>query len=163
MKVLVTGGAGYIGSHMVRELTDRNHEVAVLDTLERGNRQAVKGATFYTGSITDDALLDRLFEQEKPEAVIHFAAYKAPGESMSEPTKYFHTNVGGTVSLLMPPPRSCNHLDACYATSRQYAEWYPMNIVPSTQAHVPPCCNPPRQPPDRQDDAVHIQQQNLHR
>jgi len=100
MKVLVTGGAGYIGSHMIRELTDRNHEVAVLDTLERGNRQAVKGATFYTGSITDDALLDRLFEQEKPEAVIHFAAYKAPGESMSEPTKYFRTNVGGTVSLL---------------------------------------------------------------
>jgi len=100
MKVLITGGAGYIGSHMIRELTDRNHEVVVLDTLERGNRQAVTGGTFYTGSITDDALLDRLFEQEKPEAVIHFAAYKAPGESMSEPTKYFRTNVGGTVSLL---------------------------------------------------------------
>ncbi len=100
MKVLVTGGAGYIGSHMVRELTDRNYEVVVLDTLERGNRQSVTDVPFYQGSITDEALLDRLFEQEKPEAVIHFAAYKAPGESMSEPTKYFRTNVGGTVSLL---------------------------------------------------------------
>lgn len=99
MKVLVTGGAGYIGSHTVRELTDRGHEVVVLDTLERGNKQSVS-VSFYQGSITDDALLDQIFEQEKPEAVIHFAAYKAPGESMSEPTKYFRTNVGGTVSLL---------------------------------------------------------------
>lgn len=100
MKVLVTGGAGYIGSHTVRELTSRDYDVVVLDTLELGNRAAVGPTTFYQGSITDDALLERIFSQEKPEAVIHFAAYKAPGESMQEPTKYFRTNVGGTVSLL---------------------------------------------------------------
>jgi UDP-glucose 4-epimerase len=100
MKVLVTGGAGYIGSHTVRELINNDYEVVVLDTLELGNRRAVEGVPLYVGSITDGALLDRVFEQEKPEAVIHFAAYKAPGESMQEPAKYFHTNVDGTVSLL---------------------------------------------------------------
>jgi UDP-glucose 4-epimerase len=100
MKVLVTGGAGYIGSHTVRELVNNGYDVVVLDTLELGNKQAIEGTPLYVGSITDDALLDRIFEQEKSEAVIHFAAYKAPGESMQEPTKYFRTNVGGTVSLL---------------------------------------------------------------
>ena len=100
MKVLVTGGAGYIGSHTVRELLNSQYEVVVLDTLELGSKKAIKDVSLWTGSITDDALLDRLFEQEKPDAVIHLAAYKAPGESMQEPTKYFRTNVGGTVSLL---------------------------------------------------------------
>ncbi len=100
MKVLVTGGAGYIGSHTVRALLENNHDVVVLDTLELGNKQAVKGVKLWQGSFTDEALLDLLFEQEKPEAVVHFAAYKAPGESMQEPGKYFRNNVGGTVSLL---------------------------------------------------------------
>ncbi len=100
MKVLVTGGAGYIGSHTVRELSKRGHQVVVLDTLEFGNRQAIGETPFYQGNIADEALLDQLFMQEKPEAVIHFAAYKAPGESMSEPGKYFRNNVDGTRRLL---------------------------------------------------------------
>jgi UDP-glucose 4-epimerase len=100
MKVLVTGGAGYIGSHTVRELRACGYDVVVLDTLEMGNKQAVEGFTFYQGSITDAAMLERIFEQEKPEGVIHFAAYKAPGESMTEPGKFFHNNVDGTLTLL---------------------------------------------------------------
>lgn len=100
MKVLVAGGAGYIGSHTVRALVERGHDVIVLDTLELGSKQAVGNVQLYQGSITDDALLDRIFAQEKPEAVIHFAAYKAPGESMQVPGKYFRANVGGTLSLL---------------------------------------------------------------
>jgi UDP-glucose-4-epimerase GalE len=100
MKVLVTGGAGYIGSHTVRALVERDHDVVVLDTLELGSKQAVGNVQLYQGSVTDDALLDRVFTQEKPEAVIHFAAYKAPGESMRVPGKYFRTNMGGTLSLL---------------------------------------------------------------
>ncbi len=100
MKILVTGGAGYIGSHTVRALTEKGHEVLVLDTLEQGDRHAVINATLHQGSITDAAYLDRLFSQEKPEAVIHFAAYKAPGESMEQPAKYFHNNVEGTSILL---------------------------------------------------------------
>jgi UDP-glucose 4-epimerase len=100
MKVLVTGGAGYIGSHTVRELVERGHHVTVLDTLEFGSKQAVGRVPLYQGSITDAALLNRLFSEEGPEAVIHFAAYKAPGESMKEPGKYFQTNVDGTRTLL---------------------------------------------------------------
>ncbi len=100
MKVLVTGGAGYIGSHTVRELVERGYDVVVLDTLELGNRASILNIPFYQGSITDKTVLERIFAEEKPEAVIHFAAYKAPGESMTQPAKYFHTNVDGTVSLL---------------------------------------------------------------
>jgi UDP-glucose-4-epimerase GalE len=100
MKVLVTGGAGYIGSHTVRELTTRGHDVVVLDTLELGNRQSVLNVPFVQGDIRDAESLDRIFQQEKPEGVIHFAAYKAPGESMSEPAKYFRNNVTGTLTLI---------------------------------------------------------------
>jgi UDP-glucose-4-epimerase GalE len=100
MKVLVTGGAGYIGSHTVRELTARGYDVVVLDTLEMGNRQAVLDVPFVQGDIRDAESLDRIFQQEKPEGVIHFAAYKAPGESMSEPAKYFRNNVTGTLTLI---------------------------------------------------------------
>ncbi len=100
MKVLVTGGAGYIGSHTVRELTARGYDVVVLDTLELGNRQSVLNVPFVQGDIRDAESLDRIFQQEKPEGVIHFAAYKAPGESMSEPAKYFRNNVTGTLTLI---------------------------------------------------------------
>ncbi len=100
MKVLVTGGAGYIGSHTVRELSERGHDVVVLDTLEMGHRGAIGNVKLYQESITDGVMLDRIFTQEKPEAVIHFAAYKAPGESMTQPGKFFHNNVDGTLSLL---------------------------------------------------------------
>lgn len=100
MKVLVTGGAGYIGSHTVRELTARGYDVVVLDTLELGNRQSVLNVPFVQGDIRDAESLNRIFQQEKPEGVIHFAAYKAPGESMSEPAKYFRNNVTGTLTLI---------------------------------------------------------------
>ncbi|HEX4205639.1 MAG TPA: UDP-glucose 4-epimerase GalE [Ktedonobacteraceae bacterium] len=100
MKVLVTGGAGYIGSHTVRELAQRGHEVAVIDTLEFGSQQMIAGIPFYQGSITDAAFLDQTFQAVQPAAVIHFAAYKAPGESMQEPVKYFQNNIGGTLTLL---------------------------------------------------------------
>jgi UDP-glucose 4-epimerase len=100
MKVLVTGGAGYIGSHTVRELVERWYDVVVLDTLEMGNKQSIGDVKLYQESITNSAMLDHIFTQEKPEAVIHFAAYKAPGESMTEPGKFFHNNVDGTLSLL---------------------------------------------------------------
>ncbi len=100
MKVLVPGGAGYIGSHTVRELTTRGHQVVVLDSLIAGHKQAVLNAKFVQGDIADQALLDRIFEEEKLDAVIHFAASKAPGESMEQPTKYFRNNVAGTLTLI---------------------------------------------------------------
>jgi UDP-glucose 4-epimerase len=100
MKVLVTGGAGYIGSHTVRELTSRGHRVVVLDTLELGRAEAVLHAPLIQADTSNGNHLDHIFAEEKPDAVIHFAAYKAPGESMAEPTKYFRNNVCGTLTLL---------------------------------------------------------------
>lgn len=100
MKVLVTGGAGYIGSHTVRELTHRGYDVVILDTLERGYKQAVLGKRLIQGDIADRAQLMRLFREERPDAVMHFAAYKAPAESMQQPAAYFNNNVCGMLTLL---------------------------------------------------------------
>jgi UDP-glucose 4-epimerase len=100
MKVLVTGGTGYIGSHTVRELKHRGYDVVVLDSLERGVAQAVLDIPLIQADIRDGARLDQIFQEIKPEAVIHFAAYKAPGESITEPTRYFDNNVHGTLLLL---------------------------------------------------------------
>ena len=100
MKVLVTGGAGYIGSHTVRELTHRGHEAVVLDTLERSHKQSVLNARLVQGDVADTILLARLFREERPDAIMHFAAYKAPGESMQRTADYFRNNVGGLLSLL---------------------------------------------------------------
>lgn len=100
MKVLVSGGAGYIGSHTVRELENSGYNVVVLDSLELGHPAAVKGTKLIKGSITDAALLDRIFQEEKPQAVMDFAAYKAAGESVADPIKYFRNNVVGPLTLL---------------------------------------------------------------
>jgi UDP-glucose 4-epimerase len=103
LRILVTGGAGYIGSHTVRELVNRQHEVLVLDSLEYGNpklAEAAGASKLIVGNISDRALLDQLFAEEHPEAVLHFAAYKNVGESMLHPDLYFANNVTGTQTLL---------------------------------------------------------------
>jgi UDP-glucose-4-epimerase GalE len=100
MLVLVTGGAGYIGSHTVRVLRERGYDVLVLDSMEFGHQEAVGDTPLVRGNIADGALLDRLFAEHPIEAVIHFAAYKAAGESMEQPGRYFENNVCGTLVLL---------------------------------------------------------------
>src|SRR5690348_301778 len=103
MKVLVTGGAGYIGSHTARALVQRGDDVMVLDTMERGHRALAErsGArAVIEGSIGDATLLERIFAAERPAAVLHFAAYKAPGESVAQPGMYFQNNVANTLTLL---------------------------------------------------------------
>lgn len=85
MRILVLGGAGYIGSHTVYELIARGDEVIVVDNLETGHREAVhKDAIFYEGDIRDRAFVDFVFEKEKVDAVIHFAANSLVGESMEK-------------------------------------------------------------------------------
>lgn len=100
MRVLVTGGAGYIGSHTVRLLRERGATVVVYDSLEYGHRAAIGDTPLVVGDIADGVLLGRTLAAHAIDAVIHFAAYKAPGESMARPDRYFANNVCGTVSLL---------------------------------------------------------------
>lgn len=93
MAILVTGGAGYIGSHTVSELTAHGEDVIVLDNLQKGHRQAVSHVVFYHGDIRDPEVTDRIFTENKVETVIHFAADSLVGESVTDPLKYYDNNV----------------------------------------------------------------------
>ena len=100
MHVLVVGGAGYIGSHMVKLLCQRGFEVTVLDNLSAGHRDAVKGGRFVLGDLGDQDLLDTLFRTSHFHGVLHFASYIQVGESVREPAKYYLNNVFKTQYLL---------------------------------------------------------------
>ena len=99
-KILVTGGAGYIGSHTVQLLLRQGYDVAVVDNLSKGHRHNVPADRLYKLDLCETKALAELMRQTRPEAVIHFAAYIAVGESMREPARYFANNVGGSLSLL---------------------------------------------------------------
>ena len=100
MRVLVTGGAGYIGSHMVKLLAEGGADVTVLDDLSTGHADAVRGATFVRGDIADVPATRKLLQENRIEAVVHFAASSLVGESVADPLKYYRRNVGGTAGLV---------------------------------------------------------------
>lgn len=101
MNIIVTGGAGYIGSVVSAQLLAAGHRVVVYDDLSRGHRAAVPGgAEFVQGDIADRALLERTLRERRIEAVMHFAALTEAAESMQAPEKYFRTNVAGSLTLL---------------------------------------------------------------
>jgi UDP-glucose 4-epimerase len=100
VKVLVVGGAGYIGSHMVKRLGQLGCEVVTLDNLSAGHRDAVLAGEFVHGDIADRTLLDQLFASRRFDAVMHFASFIQVGESMREPVKYYQNNVTNTLNLL---------------------------------------------------------------
>ncbi|WP_166242422.1 UDP-glucose 4-epimerase GalE [Paenibacillus turpanensis] len=100
MAVLVTGGAGYIGSHTVAELLAAGEEVVVVDSMVTGHRSAVLGGKLYEGDLRDAEWLEKVFSENDIESVIHFAASSLVGESMKDPGKYYHNNVYGTLCLL---------------------------------------------------------------
>jgi len=108
MRVLVTGGAGYIGSHTCVELLEAGHEVFVLDNLLNGHETSIERVRiitncdlqFMNADIRDANALDKIFNTFKPDSVIHFAGLKAVGESTADPIKYYDVNVGGSISLL---------------------------------------------------------------
>ena len=101
MAILVCGGAGYIGSHAVHQLVKKGEEVVIVDNLQTGHRDAVNpAARFYEGDIRDAAVLDRIFNENRIGAVLHFAANSLVGESMQKPLKYFNNNVYGMQVLL---------------------------------------------------------------
>ena len=109
MKVLVTGGAGYIGSHTCVELLSAGHEVFVIDNFCNGHEIALERVRditncelqFMNADIRDINALDKIFNIFKPEAVIHFAGLKAVGESVADPVRYYDVNVGGSISLIL--------------------------------------------------------------
>ena len=100
-QILVCGGAGYIGSHAVHALVEKGEQVVIVDNLQTGHRGALNpAAAFYEGDIRDAAVLDKIFTENKIEAVIHFAANSLVGESMEKPLLYFNNNVYGMQVLL---------------------------------------------------------------
>jgi len=108
MRILVTGGTGYIGSHTCVELLQAGHDVVILDNLYNSKASTVgkiaaiagKPPIFYEGDMRDRALLDKIFAEHEIDAVIHFAALKAPAESAAKPLEYYGTNIYGTITLL---------------------------------------------------------------
>src|SRR4051812_20413849 len=101
MKILVVGGAGYIGSFMVKRLLDDGHTVVVADSLERGHLEKVdKRAEFMQGNVLDKNFVSSVFSAHQFDAVMHFGAYIAVGESMKKPGMYFHNNVFSAIQLL---------------------------------------------------------------
>src|ERR1700685_4423536 len=101
MKLLVTGGAGYIGSICVEQLLDQGHQVTVFDNLTEGHRRAIDPrAPLIEGDLQKRDSIFAAMQRGKPEAVLHFAANALVGESMQDPSKYFRNNVGGGLNLL---------------------------------------------------------------
>jgi UDP-glucose 4-epimerase len=101
MRVLVTGGAGYIGSVVVWQLVAAGHEVVVYDNLSQGHRESVSSrATLVVGDVGDRARLDQTFDEYRPEAIMHFAAWIEAGESMRDPAKFFRNNTANALTLL---------------------------------------------------------------
>ncbi|KXT74394.1 UDP-glucose 4-epimerase [Streptococcus sp. DD10] len=107
-QILVTGGAGYIGSHTVVELVASGYQVVIVDDFSNSSPEVLERLTkitgqeipFYQGSISDKPFMNRVFKENQIETVIHFAAFKAVGESVAQPLKYYDNNVGGTIDLL---------------------------------------------------------------
>src|SRR5690606_5832351 len=99
-RILVAGGAGFIGSHTAQLLASRGWEPVVYDNLVTGNRSSVRWGPFVHGDILDTVQLVRTIERYRPAAVIHFAASAYVGESVQDPAKYYRNNVSGTLSLL---------------------------------------------------------------
>lgn len=99
-KILIIGGAGYIGSHMVKMLLAKGKDVIILDDLSSGHRDAVLGGVFIHGNVGDEAVLDFIFTSHQIDTVMHFASYIQVGESVNKPGLYYKNNVSNTINLL---------------------------------------------------------------
>lgn len=98
--ILIIGGAGYIGSHMVKDMLQAGYDAIVLDNLSKGHRDAVPNGIFYEGDLGNASLLDKIFSSYKISAVMHFAAYSLVGESVQRPLVYYRNNISQTIELL---------------------------------------------------------------
>jgi UDP-glucose 4-epimerase len=133
MKLLVTGGAGYIGSATAQLLLEAGHEVVVLDNLSMGHCEAVPdGADFVEADLLDAPAVREVFKKHKPDGALHFAALSLVGESMRDPGKYFGSNVGGAVSLLEAMRAAGTRLIIFSSTAATYGEPDTMPITEET-------------------------------
>ena len=137
--ILVTGGAGYIGSHMVKALHRAGLRVAVVDDLSSGRREAVGGADLRVGDIGDAAFLDGVLAQVRPAAVMHFAGLIQVGESMTDPARYYRNNVAAT-GVLLDAMRA--HGVDCFIFSSTAAIFGDPAYVPIDEAHPKQPINP---------------------
>jgi UDP-glucose 4-epimerase len=139
MRILVVGGAGYIGSHMVLLLEEQGHEVVVLDDLSSGRAEAVLKSKLVIGSTADSPLLDHLFADGKFTAVMHFASFIQVGESVEQPAKYYRNNVLNTINLLDGMIR---HGVGNFIFSSTAAIFGQPDYVPIDEAHAKRPINP---------------------
>ena len=135
-KILVVGGAGYIGSHMVKDLLSAGFDVITLDDLSTGHRDLLPGGTFVKGDLGDPKVLDRLFTTHNISAVMHFAAFSLVGESVENPLKYYRNNLAATTTLLSAMIEYRVKRFIFSSTAAVYGE--PVQI-PITETHP---CNP---------------------
>lgn len=111
MAILICGGAGYIGSHINKLLSEKGYETIVYDSLIYGHREAVKWGTFIQGNLKDEKALERVFSENEISAVFHFAAFAYVGESVTDPEKYYFNNVSNTLNLLRVMKKyNCNKI-----------------------------------------------------
>ena len=139
MDILVTGGAGYIGSHCCKELRRQGHQPVTIDNLVYGHAQNVKWGPFYRGNIRDDMLLDRIFSEHDIGAVMHFAAYAYVGESVQDPQKYYTNNLRDTIILL---EKILHHAVPCFVFSSSCAVYGRPQSIPIKEDHPRSPVNP---------------------
>lgn len=139
MKVLVVGGAGYIGSHMVKMLLSEGHQVITFDNLSSGYRDAVVGGTFVQADLADKSALDEVFVKYAPDAVMHFASYIQVGESVRHPDKYYLNNFTNTMNLLNAMVKHGVNYFIFSSTAAVFGE---PEYVPIDEAHAKNPLNP---------------------
>jgi UDP-glucose 4-epimerase len=138
-KILVVGGAGYIGSHTNMVLAERGHETIVFDNLVYGHSEFVQWGTLIEGDLSDEASIDGVFQNNDIDAVVHFAAYAFVGESVADPEKYYTNNVANTLKLLKSMVK---HNVKTIVFSSTCATYGPPEYTPIDEAHDQNPINP---------------------
>lgn len=139
MRVLVTGGAGYIGSHVVLSLMHAGHEPIILDNLSKGHEESLLGGKFVQADITDGGAVQQVMDREKIQAVVHLAADSLVGESIIHPGKYFRNNIQGSL-VLLESMRACGVRYLVFSsTAAVYGE---PSVVPIPEDHGTVPTNP---------------------
>lgn len=148
MKVLLSGGAGYIGSHTAIELRSAGHDVVIVDNFSNSKPEVLRrlekitGApfAFHCADVCDKAAMDKIFAEEKPEAIIHFAGYKAVGESVEKPLEYYRNNLDSTLTLLELMKKYGVHNIVFSSSATVYGA--PDSVPINESAAVGRCTNP---------------------